>query len=222
MRQVWIIEPSKAAVPLLFSLHFFQALQGTSNFSLHFKIFWPQSQPSRYMELSQNFGACNPLFFPPEIFLQTAPAITTIRDKKTPWLCGFFFGGILRSIPCFHIWFANWTLMADVGSWLGNAKSLHSWKDGCLGKGKAMKHMMDVWKIKGITKLRRSFKQFIFCTTDEVWLVFFQSCSGNNGAVSSQSWKRCRCVGGWKDGRILTLPFLFVILSCSFPKYPQL
>lgn len=44
----------------------------------------------------------------------------------------------------------------------------------------------------------------------------FSSCSGNNGAVSSQSWKRCRCVGGWKDERILTLSFLF--LSCSFPK----
>ena len=77
------------AVPPLFSLHFFQVLQGTSNFSLHFKIFWPQSQPSGYMELSQNFGTCNPFIFPPEFFFRRQSINS--RQKNT---CRVdFFGG---------------------------------------------------------------------------------------------------------------------------------
>lgn len=119
------------ALPLLFSLHFFQVLQSTSNFSLHFKIFLPQSQPSGYMELSQNFGACNPFFFLLKFFFRAIAGNQQFETKKhlACGSLGLFLASTFGS-PTGH-WWQMWVDGSVICKQTG-----HSWKDGWLGKGK--------------------------------------------------------------------------------------
>ena len=218
MRQVWIIEPSKVAVPPCFrSISFrccrvLQISPFISRFSGHkanppgtwsclkilvhvtpFYSSWNfSSDGNQQFETKKNLCRVDPQVY------SLLPHL--VRQLDTDGRCGF-----MARV------YAN---KRDTAERMAGSERENQRNTWWMYKRSKVSQSWDVHS--NSLSFAQRMKCLLKVDADFSVVGRFSSCSGNNGAVSSQSWKRCRCVGGWKDEHILTLSFLF--LSCSFPK----